>query len=151
MILKLRCKKNHKSSIMLTCTRPHCAIRSHKHSVTFADFLELDEHYRILARSVKDNNIENYKILSGGLSKYNFTICKDVLVEMLKSFEHEKNLELKKLKTLYVFSMCRTLHIIKLMSVKIFRDSVHDAYNRVLKEGENDKLFVSEMKKLRPI
>jgi hypothetical protein len=137
---------------MFTCTRPHCAIRSHKH-FTFADFLELDEHYRIIARSVKDDNIENYKILSDKLSKYNGHTCVRILNNMLICVEHEKNLEMRKLKALYVFSMCRTLHFIKLIRTEtpIVRDSIHDAYNRLLKQAENDKLFVSEMEKLRPI
>ena len=144
---------------MQYCFRPHCAIRSHKHEVTFADFLELDEHYRNIARSFKDDTsekfIENYKILSDNLSKYNRHTCHRILLGMVKFFESSKGMldfEFRKLALLYVFSMCRTIHMIKFMHTEksVLKDAVYGAYYRMLEGGGNDELFVSEMEKLVP-
>ena len=140
---------------MKVCIRPHCAIRSHKHNdVTFADFLELDEYYRKISHSLKnDKNIENYKILSDNLSKYNSRACFHILKNMLACVAYEQNLDLKKLKALYMFSMCRTIYFIKFINTQkpILREAIYGAYNRVLKQVEDDKLFVSEMEKIVPI
>ena len=144
---------------MQYCFRPHCAIRSHKHEVTFADFLELDEHYREIARSFKDDTsekfIENYKILSDNLSKYNRHTCHRILLEMVKFFESSKGMldfEFRKLAVLYVFSMCRTIHMIKFMHTEksALKEAVYRAYNRMLEGGGNDERFVSQMDKLLP-
>lgn len=141
---------------MQLCTRPHCAIRSHNHDFTFADFLMLDEKYSKIARSLKDVDIiKNYKILSGSLELYDRRVCYESLVELLKYFESVKNLDLKKLAALYVFSICKTGHIIKFMQTEKsqLRNEMINAYNRVLREAERDgdRLFVSEMKKLVPV
>ena len=143
---------------MNSCTRPHCAIRSHKHDFTFADFLMLDQKYRAIAQSLDNTsvkNIKNYKILSGSLELYDRRVCYEILVELLKYFESVKNLDLKKLAALYVFSICKTGHIIKFMQTEKsqLRNEMINAYNRVLREAERDgdRLFVSEMKKLVPV
>lgn len=141
---------------MQLCIRPHCAIRSHKHDFTFADFLMLDEKYRKIARSLKDvENIKNYKILSGSLELYDRHICCEILFELLKYFESIKNLDLKKLVALYVFSICKTGHVVKFMQTENskLRNEMINAYNRLLRDSERDgdRLFVSEMKKLVPV
>jgi hypothetical protein len=143
---------------MQYCTRSHCAIRSHNHEVTFADFLELDEHYREIARSFKDDtsekHIENYKILSDNLSKYDRRTCYDILLGMVRFFEstNSVDLDLKKLAALYVFSMCRTIHIIKFIHTEksTLKEAVYAAYYRMLRDTKNDERFVSEMEKLVP-
>jgi len=143
---------------MQYCTRPHCAIRSHKHEVTFADFLELDEHYRKIARSFKDDTsekfIENYKILSDNLSKYDRQTCRRILLDMLRFFESTNSVdfEFKKLAALYVFSICRTIHVIKSMHTEKpeLREAIYGAYYRMLEGGGNDERFVSQMDKLLP-
>jgi len=143
---------------MQYCARPHCAIRSHNHVFTFADFLELDEHYREIARSFKDDTsekyIENYKILSDNLSKYDRYTCYVILLGMVRFFESTNRLdfELKKLAALYVFSMCRTIHMIKFMHTEksTLKEAVYGAYYRMLEGGKNDERFVSEMEKLVP-
>lgn len=146
---------------MQVCTRPHCSIRNHHHDFTFADFLQLNDHYRKIARSLKDvdntsaKNIRNYLNLSNSLLLHNKRVCYDILVEMLKFQETATNLDLRKLAALYVFSMCKTRHIINFIESEkpLLKNVMCDAYNRVLKEAESigDKLFVSEMKKLVPI
>ena len=143
---------------MQYCFRPHCAIRSHNHDFTFADFLELDEHYRKIARSFKDDtsekHIENYKILSDNLSKYDRRTCWHILLSMVKFFESTSRMdfEFRKLAALYVFSMCRTIHAIKFMHTEksTLKEAVYGAYYRVIKEGNDDERFVSEMEKLVP-
>jgi len=151
--------KNHTTYIMQTCYRPHCAIRSHNHNFTFADFLELDDYYRNVAHSFKNDisekNIDNYEILSDNLSKYNRHTCCLILKKTLDFFNEVKcmqDLELKKLGALYVFSMCRTIHITKFMHTEnsTIKEAIYGAYDRILKEGYNDKRFVSEMEKLSP-
>ena len=144
--------------MMQMCNRPHCAIRRHKHDFTFADFLELDQHYRNIANSFKDDtsekNIENYKILSDNLSKYNRLVCYNILLDMVRFFDsfRIKDLEFKKLAALYVFSMCRTIHAIKFMHTEkpALKEAIYGAYYTVLKEGQDDERFVSEMEKLIP-
>jgi len=148
---------------MKTCTRPHCAIRSHNHDFTFADFLMLDEKYRAIAQSFKDvdntstniKNIKNYKILSGNLELYNRSFCYDTLVELLNYFDSTKNLDLKKLAALYVFAICKTAHIIKFINTEKpkLKNEIINAYNRVLREAEigGDIVFVREMKRLVPL
>ena len=146
---------------MQVCTRPHCSIRSHHHDFTFADFLQLNDHYRKIARSLKDvdntsgKNIRNYQNLSSSLLVHNERACYDILMELLKFQEKAKNLDLRKLGALYVFSMCKTRHIINFVESKkpILKNVMYDAYNRILKEAEltGDILFVSEIKKLSPM
>ena len=143
---------------MQYCFRPHCSIRSHNHGSTFADFLELCDYYRDIARSFKDDtsqkNIENYELLSDNLSKYDRYTCFKILKNILVFFESANSVDsgFKQLLALYVFSMCRTLHMIKFMHLEKpnLREAVHGAYYRLLKQGGNNKHFVSEMEKLVP-
>lgn len=136
---------------MRNCTRPHCAIRSHNHEVTFADFLELDDYYRNISRSfINDDkkNIDNYKLLSDNLSKYNSRTCLRILKEMVDYVNNEQNLDFRKLKALYIFSTCRTLHMIKFIHTEKskLKESIYGAYDRLLKV--DDQRFVLEMEKL---
>jgi hypothetical protein len=139
---------------MQICIRPHCAIRNHNHDSTFAEFLELDEYYCNIASSFKyDKNIENYKILSDNLSKFDQLTCMHIINDMLICVENETNPESRKLKILYLFAMCRTIHFIVFMKTvnSKLKEAIYGAYNRSLKDGKNDKLFISEMEKVVPV
>ena len=138
----------------LSCSRPHCAIRSHNHvedTRTFAEFLNYLPHFWTISRRYDLDNknlIKTYKYFS-----YSDNVSKEEIIEFIKDIldkinNETKDVELKKLRVLYLYSMLSTRNLNKIIkqSPKLF-SAVNDAFNRAI-IGAEDELFSEQMAKI---
>jgi len=126
------------------CTRPHCAIRSHDHyHKTFAEYLNYSQHFCDVSKKYNLNDkdfINIYKSYKNNIVK-SVAIIRDFLI----SIETEKDIELKKLKVLYIFSLVETSGFQRLTEKnKVLYDSIRECYNRILNETK-DELFIEQL------
>ena len=139
---------------MKTCSRPHCAIRSHKHEddiavapITFAKYHNyLPKFCDIAERHVLNNQelIDNYIYLTNDVVPYKN--LSQIIKNMLDDFYKEQNYEVRKLKALYVYTMISSPAIVRLRKTYLRLDEVIDGtYNRMLLEGKNDKDFINQL------
>ncbi len=135
---------------MKACVRPNCAIRSHGHELSDLNFARLHKYlpkfcdiadrYPLNNKELHDNY--NYLLKSERLDKK----CVEILRDMLIPLETEKNFELKKLRVLYVFSMCSTpvLSSVRIVSPKL-ADAIKSAYYRMLRQCYDDEEFITQI------
>jgi hypothetical protein len=138
----------------LSCSRPHCAIRSHNHvedARTFAEFLNYLPHFWTISRRYNLDNkklIKTYKYFD-----YSDNVSKEEIIEFIKDIldkinNETKDIELKKLRILYLYSILSTRNPNKIIkqSPKLF-SAVNDAFNRAI-IGLKDELFSEQMAKI---
>lgn len=142
----------------LSCSRPHCAIRSHNHEIverldtqTFAEFLNYLPHFWTISRryNLEDKKlIKTYKYFA-----YSDNIKKEEFLEVITSMadkiiNENKDIELKKLQILYLYSILATKNINKIVKAypKLI-SAVKDAFSRMLIESK-DELFIEQMVKI---
>ena len=97
---------------MPICLRPHCAIRSHHHDITFADFLQLSPHHCELAKTktsikVNDNKgfIDDFMFLSASWpGNSEIKKCVSIIRNRIAEIENEKCLISKRLYYLLRFT-----------------------------------------------
>jgi hypothetical protein len=104
---------------MPICVRPHCAIRSHHHDITFADFLKLSPYHCDLAKTKTsiDNKgfIDDFMFLSASWSgNTEIKKCVSIIRNRIAEIENEKCLISKRLRIIYLFSLVET-HKIKII------------------------------------
>jgi len=138
----------------LSCSRPHCAIRCHNHDIkgtqTFAEFLNYLPHFWTISRryNLDDKNlIKTYKYFSSNKASKGeiITFIKDILS---KINNETKDIELKKIQVLYLYSMLYTPDLNKFIkqSEKLFL-AVKDAFSRAIIDVK-DELFSEQMAKI---
>lgn len=138
----------------LSCSRPHCAIRSHNHiedTRTFAEFLNYLPHFWTISRRYDLDNknlIKTYKYFD-----YSDNVSKDEIVRFIKDIldkinNETKDIELKKLRVLYLYSILSTRNSNKIIkqSPKLF-SAVNEAFSRAI-IGAEDELFSEQMAKI---
>jgi hypothetical protein len=101
---------------MPICLRPHCAIRSHHHDITFADFLQLSPHNCELAKTIKVNDnkgfIDDFMFLSASWpGNSEIKKCVSIIRNRIAEIENEKCLISKRLRIIYLFSLVETRKI----------------------------------------
>ena len=138
----------------LSCSRPHCAIRSHNHvenTQTLAEFLNYLPHFWTISRRYNLDNknlIKTYKYFA-----YSDKVNKEEIVEFIKDMldkinnEH-KDIELKKLRVLYLYSILSTRNPNKFIKQcpKLF-SAVSIGFSRAI-IGAEDELFSEQMAKI---
>jgi hypothetical protein len=139
------------------CTRPHCAIRSHNHEIrgqTFAEFLNYLPHFWTISRryNLDDKKlIKTYKYFehSDNIKMEEFLEVIKVMADAINN--ENKDIELKKLQILYLYSILSTKNINEIVKEypKLIY-AVKDAFNRILIESK-DELFIEQMVKLQDL
>ena len=127
----------------IECFRPHCAIRSHYHELlkplTFAEKLGYLPKFCDVANKYFLNNeklFEDYDFLIKPECLLEEKKCVNIIFNMLRLVNKEKNEELKKLRILYLFTMVSTPFWIYTTYVNKSHRllySIKDAYHRMLK------------------
>ena len=138
----------------LSCSRSHCAIRSHNHvedTRTFAEFLNYLPHFWTISRRYKLDNknlIKTYKYFA-----YSDNVSKDEIKEFIKDISDKinnetKDIELKKLRVLYLYSILSTRNPNKFIRQfpELF-SAVNNAFSRVILDAKDD-LFSEQMAKI---
>ena len=134
---------------MSTCTRTHCAIRSHRHG-DFAKSLGYLPKFCDIAICNRLNDkelLDNYIFLTDQKNVYSERKkCLKIFRDMLCSIDQESSKELKKLKILYLFTMVSTpvCRYFKRENA-VFAEAVNAAYYRALVQCNDDDDFVNQM------
>jgi len=139
---------------MKICSRPHCAIRSHHHTLqkleTFAQKLKYPPKFCDISTRCPINDkdlIDDYNFLlddSNYCKSSESRSCGGIFLKMLNFIEKELDLDLRKLLILYLFTMLNTPFGRKLKASRLDAEyAITEAYNRALLSEDN--IFVNQM------
>lgn len=138
----------------IECPRPHCAIRSHRHELlktppTFAEKLGYLPQFCDVAKKYSLNNeqlFEDYNFLIHKSCLLKGNRCVSIILKMLRLIHDEENVELRKLRIMYLFTMVATpfwIHAANGNRHQRLLDAIQGAYNRVLECDDVD--FVGQI------